>query len=141
MVYLIEVASVGEQDNFGGVAEARVLRLGVGQADDAGCDLNGHCPREVVQSEDRVALLAANDDLHRRATFVLEHDRLRQGRAGFIPHGCRAWRVCEEIGRHLEHEAEGGVAVCLVSASGDASAAKKWIANARRATTIMTPID
>ena len=53
--------------------------FGVGQADDAGCDLNGHCPREVVQSEDRVALLAANDDLHRRATFVLEHDRLRQG--------------------------------------------------------------
>jgi hypothetical protein len=51
VVYLIEVASVGEQDNFGGVAEARVLRLGVGQADDAGCDLNGHCPREVVQSE------------------------------------------------------------------------------------------
>ena len=25
MVYLVEVASVGEQENFGGVAEARVL--------------------------------------------------------------------------------------------------------------------
>ena len=63
-------------------------------------------------SEVRMELLSSRLTTICTAAPLLFFERAA-GRAGFIPHGCCAWRVCGEIGRHFRREVVGGVAVCF----------------------------
>jgi hypothetical protein len=72
--------------------------------------------QRITYGEGGVADLSAirrNLNLHRRATFILEHNRLTGGRSGFIPPGRCVWRIGGEIGGHLQGEAPSSVAVCF----------------------------